>query len=104
MENKKQFVVTPDMLPEVFKQFLDKLKEKEIVASYMINKDERRIVITFNPEAEIPDTKEELITIGLFRNDKAVLKDLGYEDIDLKTVMMPMYSTQEEGDSLVVNY
>ena len=104
MENKKQLVVTHDMLPEVFKQFLDKLKEKEIVTSYMINKDDRKIVISFNPEAKIPDTKEELITVGLFRNDKAILKDLGYEDIDLKTIVMPMYSTQEEGDSLVVNY
>ena len=103
MENKA-FVVTPDIFEKVLKKFLDVLKEKDIVESYTVNHNERVAVVGFNKDAKIPESREDIITKGLFRNAPTILKDLGYEDIETKTEMLPMFSTQEENERVVINY
>ena len=103
MENKA-FVVTPDIFEKVLKKFLDALKEKDIVESYTINHSERVAIVNFNKEANIPESREDVISKGLFRNAPAILKDLGYEDVESKTELLPMFSTQEENERVIINY
>ena len=103
-KNTKALVIAPSEFDKVMDKFLNALKEKKIVESFIINKSERLITVNFNPEAEIPETKEDVITKGLFRNAESILKNLGYEDVELKTITLPMYSTQEDGDKVIVNY
>ena len=100
----KVFVITPDIFEKVLKKFLDALKEKGIVESYTVNRNERVAIVNFSKDAEIPESREDVITKGLFRNATAVLKDLGYEDIEMKTEILPMFSTQEENERIIINY
>jgi len=101
---KKAYVVTPEQFGDVLKSFLEKLKEKNIVDSYSVNKKERIVMVRFKDDIDIPETKEDLITKGVFKNIKRILKDIGVEDIDDKMVTLPMFSTQENEGNVVVNY
>ena len=103
MENKA-LVISAQEFEKVISKFLDSLKDKKIINEYMLNSNNRSVTVLFNSDAEIPESKEDVISKGLFRNDAAILKDLGYEDVDLKTVILPMISTHEDGDKVTINY
>jgi len=103
-KNTKALVITPDEFDKVAYKFLESLEKKQIVKNFVINKNERIIIINFEPDAKIPETREDIVSKGLFRNIENILKDLGYEDVESKTITLPMFSTQENGDRVVVNY
>ena len=100
----KVFVITPDIFEKVLKKFLDALKEKGIVDNFTVNHNERLAIVFFNKDAKIPETREDVITKGLFRNAADILKDLGYEDIESKIELLPIFSTQEENEKVIINY
>jgi len=102
--NDKAFVVIPDLFGEMLEKFLERLKKKKIVKSFSVNERERVAMIAFTENAEIPETKEDLITKGIFKNAEAILKDLGYDDVHLKTITLPVFSTQEDNGNVIVNY
>ncbi len=102
--NDKAFVVVPDLFGKMLEKFLNRLKEKKIVKNFNINKNERVAMVSFTEDAEIPESKEDLITKGIFKNAEAILKDLGYNDVHLKTITLPVFSTQEDKGNVIVNY
>ena len=103
-KNSKALVITPSEFDKIMSKFLNMLQDKKIIENYTINASERMIVVNFAPDADIPETKEDVITKGLFRNIESILKDLDYENVEMKTITLPMYSTLEEGNKVIINY
>ena len=105
--NEKIYVVVPEEYAKMIEKFLEKFKEQEIVNSYFHNIDEREFVVHLNPEAKLPGDKEDLIPHGIFFNGKAILKDLGVEDIDEKMIQLPLSSVavDEKNENMIrINY
>lgn len=100
----KALVIDISTFEKVISKFLDSLKEKDIIEDYILNKNTRSVTVIFNPETEIPEDKDDVISKGLFRNCEAILKDLNFKDVDIKTVLLPMIGTQEEENKVIVNY
>jgi len=103
MENKA-IVINSTEFAKVISKFLDVLEEKKIVKDYSISENERTVIVNFVPDIDIPESKEDIINKGLFRNINKVLKDLGYEQVEMKTVLLPMVSSIEDGNRVILHY